>query len=470
MVNSYMKKIYFPLTLAAFATCFGGSAISFSEDRERPSRTASDGTQVVDYLAELESHVDSLERQVSGLQNEIAHKNELIGRQEQRTSQTHCDSSAQVAPLLADLKSARSQLAEQSDQIRGQQIRLKEQDQKISELRIAVDGESLAATRNLSLTRALQEKLEERDRLAESQATVLLKVQSERDALNRKIALTKNREQELESKISQLEAAVAESRQRGEQLVRVADSERKLQQSQAELRATIASQQESLARQQAYSRGLEEKLKQQADNFEQQLASVSRGHADQSDLKAQLVAAASRESDLQRQIGELSKAVAREGQINELLRAKQDRDDVQQQLVALSTHKKESQQPIAPQQMANLAPTTSREVRLRMTPSDGGVDVGLRQALTKMRGELDVMRAQYQRRERLFSEYRASRPALLVNPVRAVSRRGETLVELENALKDVKDSREAARIKGAIGDIKRVLDNDIKLIERLTRK
>jgi hypothetical protein len=87
-----------------------------------------------------------------------------------------------------------------------------------------------------------------------------------------------------------------------------------------------------------------------------------------------------------------------------------------------------------------------------------------------MRVELDSMRASYQRRERLFSEYRSSRPALLVNPVKAISQRGESLNDLDMALKKLKDTREAARIKRSIEEIKRILDSDIRLIERLTRK
>jgi hypothetical protein len=105
-----------------------------------------------------------------------------------------------------------------------------------------------------------------------------------------------------------------------------------------------------------------------------------------------------------------------------------------------------------------------------MVPSERGAEVALRQTVTKMRVELDSMKANYQRRERLFSEYRSSRPALLVNPVKAVSQRGESLNDLEMALKQLKDTREAARIKRSLDEIKRILDSDIRLIERLTRK
>jgi hypothetical protein len=105
-----------------------------------------------------------------------------------------------------------------------------------------------------------------------------------------------------------------------------------------------------------------------------------------------------------------------------------------------------------------------------MVPSQGSAEVALRETVTKMRVELDSMRARYQRRERLFAEYRSSRPALLVNPVKAVSQHGESLNDLEMALKGMKDAREAARIKKSIEEIKRILDGDIRLIERLTRK
>jgi hypothetical protein len=44
------------------------------------------------------------------------------------------------------------------------------------------------------------------------------------------------------------------------------------------------------------------------------------------------------------------------------------------------------------------------------------------------------------------------------------------LNDLEMALKELKDTREAAQIKRSIEEIKRILDSDIRLIERLTRK
>ena len=69
-----MKNLIFGLVVAASTPAFVQVKSSLAEDNDRPSRTASDGSQVVDYLAELETQVDSLERQVSALQNEIAHK------------------------------------------------------------------------------------------------------------------------------------------------------------------------------------------------------------------------------------------------------------------------------------------------------------------------------------------------------------------------------------------------------------
>jgi septal ring factor EnvC (AmiA/AmiB activator) len=65
-----MKNLIFGLVVAASTPAFVQVKSSLAEDNDRPSRTASDGSQVVDYLAELETQVDSLERQVSALQNE----------------------------------------------------------------------------------------------------------------------------------------------------------------------------------------------------------------------------------------------------------------------------------------------------------------------------------------------------------------------------------------------------------------
>jgi hypothetical protein len=423
-----MKNIIFGLVVAASTTVFVQVQPSLAEDNDRPSRTASDGSQVVDYLAELETQVDSLERQVTALQNEIAHKNELLlSRQERSIPQREISSAAQLSTLSADLRAARAQITEQSERIRGQQIQLSEKDQKIAKLMTATEAEVTAST---------------------------------------------TKERELQSKILKLESQIEDYRQSREQLTRVADSERKLLRSQADLQATIAFQRDSLERQQSYSRALEDKLKQQAKTFEQQLALVSQAKSEQGALEARIVAVAAREKDLQMKVAELSEENQKERKRNGELIADRERErkGFEQQLVSLSTSKKEAENRLARQQVASIAPSPSRELRLRMVPSQSSADVALREMATKMRVELDSMRASYQRRERLFSEYRSSRPALLVNPVKAISQRGESLNDLDMALKKLKDTREAARIKRSIEEIKRILDSDIRLIERLTRK
>ena len=422
-----MKNLIFGMVVAASTTVLVQVHPSLAEDNDRPSRTASDGSQVVDYLAELESHVDSLERQVSALQNEIAHKNDLLSRQDQPIAQRETNSVAQLSTLSTDLRAARAQIAEQSERIRGQQIRLSEQDQKIAKLTNATESEITAAS---------------------------------------------SKQGELQSKILKLESVIAEYRQSSEQLTRITDNERKLLRSQADLQTIIASQRDSLDRQQSYSRGLEEKLKQQAKNFEQQLASVAKAKSQQGVLEGRIVAISARERDLQMRVTELSEEILKERKRNGDLIADRERErkGFEQQLVSFSTRKREAENQVPRQQVASIAPSPSREARLRMVPSQESAEVALRKTVTKMRVELDSMKARYQRRERLFSEYRSSRPAVLVNPVKAVSQHGESLNDLEMALKGIKDGREAARIKKSIEEIKRILDGDIRLIERLTRK
>jgi len=467
-----MKNLIFGMVVAASTTVLVQVHPSLAEDNDRPSRTASDGSQVVDYLAELESHVDSLERQVSALQNEIAHKNDLLSRQERPIAQRETNSAAQLSTLSADLRTARAQIAEQSERIRGQQIRLSEQDQKIAKLTNATESEITALNLNQSRNRELQKELEERVRISDSQRAELKKAQSERDELVGKISASTSKQEELQSKILKLESVIAEYRQNREQLTRIADNERKLLRSQDDLQAIIASQRDSLARQQSYSRGLEEKLTQQAKTFEQQLASVAQAKSQQGALEARIVAVSARERDLQMRVTELNEEILKERKRNGDLFADRERErkGFEQQLVSLSTRKREAENQLARQQVASIAPSPSREARLRMVPSQGSAEVALRETVTKMRVELDSMRARYQRRERLFAEYRSSRPALLVNPVKAVSQHGESLNDLEMALKGMKDAREAARIKKSIEEIKRILDGDIRLIERLTRK
>jgi predicted nucleic acid-binding Zn-ribbon protein len=422
-----MKNLIFGLVVAASTPAFVQVKSSLAEDNDRPSRTASDGSQVVDYLAELETQVDSLERQVSALQNEIAHKNDLLSRQERPIVQREINTAAQLSTLSADLRAARAQITEQSERISGQQIQLSEKDQKIAKLMTATKAENRALT---------------------------------------------SKEGELQSKILKLESEIAEYRQSRDQLTRVADNEQKLLRSKADLEAIIASQRDALDRQQSYSKGLEEKLKQQAKTFEQQLALVSQAKSQQGVLEARIVAVSARERDLQMKVAELSEENQKERKRNGELIADQERErkGFEQQLVSLSTRKREAENQLARQQVASIAPSPSREVRLRMVPSERSAEVELRQTVTKMRVELDSMKANYQRRERLFSEYRSSRRSLLVNPVKAVSQRGESLNDLEMALKELKDTREAAQIKRSIEEIKRILDSDIRLIERLTRK
>jgi chromosome segregation ATPase len=422
-----MKNLFFGLVVAASTTVFVQVQPSLAEDNDRPSRTASDGSQVIDYLAELETQVDALERQVTALQNEIAHKNDLLSLQERPIPQREINSAAQLSTLSADLRAARAQINEQSERIRGQQIQISEKDQKIAKLMTATEAEITASTA---------------------------------------------KDGELQSKILKLESEIAEYRQSRDQLTRVADSEQKLLRHQADLQATIASQRDALDRQQSYSKGLEEKLKQQAKTFEQQLTLVSQAKSQQGVLEARIVAVSARERDLQMKVAELSEENQKEKKRNGELIAEQERErkGFEQQLVSLSTLKREAENKLARQQVASIAPSPSREVRLRMVPSQRSAEVALRETVTKMRVELDSMRASYQRRERLFSEYRSSRPALLVNPVKAVSQRGESLNDLEMALKQLTDTREAARIKRSLEEIKRILDSDIRLIERLTRK
>lgn len=520
------------------------------EAEDRPTRTASDGSQVVDYIAELESDVDSLKRQVTALENELSHKNDLLeqsGGAARRPVVAETDRSAE---LSKDLTEARQRLAEQSERLLAQYARLTEQSKKISELTETVESQKSLATHHESSDSDLKQQLEKRARALQVQEAKLRQVEAEREALTARLAEISNREKDLQSRMVQveerakaaqshqttlrqveaekaslavrlgeasarekdlqsrlaqieersqaaqshetmlrqaqvekgaltsqvaehvtrekelrakmatLEAALLEERKRGEQIAQARENEGRLIKAQADLNGVIESQKILLARQDSYTRELEARLKQQTETLDLQRAKLNEAESQRGALEVQVLTASAREQELTGRMRELKAAVAQDQRVAKT-----------PSVISSRSENGREEELKKGQQLASIAPSVTQDVRLRATvPLDKGADKASSTIASGVRGELNAVRAQFSQRDKLFADYASSKPALIVNPAKAVSRRGETLSDLETALMNATNPRDAARMRQSLEEIKRALDEDIKLIQRLNRK
>lgn len=432
-----MKNRLFLAVITAVGVSVSPSA---GEDGDRPSRTASDGSQVIDYVAELESDVDSLKRQVTALENELSHKNDLLEQSAGGGRRPIIDDRDRSAELSKELSDARQRLAEQSDRLQAQYARLAEQGKKISELTAVVESQKSLTTHHEARERDLKEQLEERARGSE---TKLRKVEEEKGALVLRLAEHSNREKELQDKMATLEAAVSTDQGRSGQLAQVQESERRLIKAQADLNTIIASQKNLLSQRESYAKELEQRVKQQAEALELQRAKLEESDLQKGARDVRLVTASALEQNKE----DVQRAALSSPSVDQGVRARQG-----EQVVSIA--------PLIPQ-------NGQTQATKPVVQSSGGSPNTI---ASRVRGELNAVRAQFGERDRLFAEYATTSPALRIKPARAVSRRGETLSDLETALRNATNAGEAARIKQSLEEIKRALDEDIKLIQRLNRK
>ena len=477
-----MKNRLFLAVITAVGVSVSPSA---GEDGDRPSRTASDGSQVIDYVAELESDVDSLKRQVTALENELSHKNDLLEQSAGGGRRPIIDDRDRSAELSKELSDARQRLAEQSDRLQAQYARLAEQGKKISELTAVVESQKSLTTHHEARERDLKEQLEERARgseaklrqveadkgalaarLSESSTREkelqmkiaqleerakifqvneikLRQIEEEKGALVLRLAEHSNREKELQDKMATLEAAVSTDQGRSGQLAQVQESERRLIKAQADLNTIIASQKNLLSQRESYAKELEQRVKQQAEALELQRAKLEESDLQKGARDVRLVTASALEQNKE----DVQRAALSSPSVDQGVRARQG-----EQVVSIA--------PLIPQ-------NGQTQATKPVVQSSGGSPNTI---ASRVRGELNAVRAQFGERDRLFAEYATTSPALRIKPARAVSRRGETLSDLETALRNATNAGEAARIKQSLEEIKRALDEDIKLIQRLNRK
>lgn len=561
-----MKKRLVCTAIAAVATsaniCLSDDRV-VSADQERPSRTASDGTQVVDYLAELESDVDSLNRQVTALQNELALKNEQLNRAVKTSLQQESPQISDQRVFSEQLNAAQSTIKSQSERLRtaerqneDQSLRLRqqaqrlgEQQEKISELLTIVSKHEGAAAGDKYGGRDLKIRPDNEVEELEKQKLKIAELESQRESLEVKLDRYSNRENELKSEVARLESTVLEEKKRNEKLGEIEQRAGDLIQSQAKLDDVIAGQRKLIAERARHieeletkvkqqlvvasregelqtrldklqsallqeqkrnqeligfqqkvtdmtasrskldeviaeqrrvianreisTKELEKRIKQQSEALEERMIQLRQLEDRTGVLEVQLADSRSREKHLSSKISTL------EGPINEarskseklpVERLSEDQSGLIQKASAKNTGA-QSQNQTSPLQVASIIPRESSEARLRISSGLGGHGDGpIGRALAGVKGDLAMIRAQYGQREKLFSAYADSRPAVLVNPTRAVSRRGESIADLENALAKATSEREMARIRQAVEDIKKLLDDDIRLIQRLTRK
>lgn len=552
--------------IAAVATsaniCLSDDRV-ISDDHERPSRTASDGTQVVDYLAELESDVDSLNRQVTALQNELALKNDQLN-QEAKTSLQ------QASPRISDqqvfseqldaaqrtiksqserLRTAERQNEDQSLRLRQQAERLAEQQERISELLSLVSKHDGTAAGEKFSGRDPKIQLDDQVRELETQRLKISELESQRELLEVKVERYSARENDLKSEVARLQSTVLDEKKRNEKLEEIKKRAGNLIESQSKLddiiagqrkliaerdrcteeletkvkqqlgaasreielqtrldniqsallqeqkrnqelvgfeqKATdltasrskldevIAEQRRLIANRDIYTKELEERIKQQSGALEERIIQLRQLEDRSGVLEVQLADSRSRERDLSGKISTLEGSIIEARSRSEKLPVKRlpgDPAGLIQQTSAKNTGTQRQNQ-TSPLQVTSIIPRESSEARLRISSGKGSVDEGpFGRAVGGIKGDLTMIRAQYGQREKLFSAYVDSRPAVLVNPTRAVSRRGESIADLENALAKATSEREMARIRQAVEDIKKLLDDDIRLIQRLTRK
>jgi chromosome segregation ATPase len=402
------------LTAAALAT-FGSSVRA--DNGEEHVRITEDGTKVVDYLADLEADNDVLKRQVMALQNELEHR---ASQPEQKTKIEVVERKVPVEVFVPDPKL---------------QSALKERESRLKDLELVIKSQKADLNATNERNQQLAVKVGEKDRVTADQQQKIQALRNSEVEYSRQLKEYKDKQLQLQDALNRQQAAL--NRQEAAQSALMEQQVLLTRDLEAE---RLRSKQEG------------DKLKQEEDKLKSLQSKVAQ-------YEKQLDGEVDRRRQIEEQLAQEKIKVASLNSLK-LIQAPTERQ------VSSRVHKVETDaRPVEAQKDLVIG-----DVRSRLSANAIPKQIATPPVSSESLKDILAVQEKLRMRDELFRNYQNSKPPVIVRPSQAISRDGNSITDLENTLRNTDSSHAAPHVRRSLREIEAKLDEDIGIIQRLTRK
>lgn len=419
----------------------------------RAYRIDSEGNKVVDYIADLEMNVDSLNRQVQGLETELQEKIQVIQRLEQGQE---CTATSTIKEKDLGANTARRADNEYSwscpktdcaGEVRAVQNRADEVcNAKLENVRGEVADSCRSEARGAKA---------QADKIASQYEIRMARLQEEAQA-------SLDQKKSLERKIHDLQQrvdAVTEVQLQKEDLETVAAEN-------AKLTDKLQSEQEALGRLSSESRDVRQRIAELQDEFEKnseeyELLRTRNAAVERNIETAKSQAAALSEEARAAKDVEVKVAGASKAEDTKALNTKTSPAEMAVVDRQRDNARDESKASLSPAYLAQQDKTATL-VRSRM--------IAVESVKSSTAAEIAGAQNSINLRDRMYKEYQASKKSgISFSPSAAVSSQRDDLPSLRARLENASSMRDISYVRSAVGEIQKKMQDDIALMKRLQR-